>query len=298
MADFGLQGLPGDAEGADALSRYRTVLELLPDAFSTIWIEDHLQFAERPTLEGWTLLTYLAALHPRYKFGHLVLCQSYRNPALLAKMAASLQYLTGGRYILGIGAGWHEEEYRAYGFDFATGGQRVEQLAEAIGIMHTMWTESPATFDGRWYRAQGATMVPKPDPPIPVMVGTNGPRALGVVARHADWWNWDGPWEQTYRRPYETLRRRCEEIGRPFEEITLTAGLPVWFPDDTSLFRPTYEHSYYPGQVFGVLGPTPRDAIREIGTLIEVGVSHFQVVFEDMRTLGRFIEEVLPAVVG
>jgi hypothetical protein len=74
--------------------------------------------------------------------------------------------------------------------------------------------------------------------------------------------------------------------------------LPVWFPDDTSLFRPTYEHSYYPGQVFGVLGPTPRDAIREIGTLIEVGVSHFQVVFEDMRTLGRFIEEVLPAVVG
>jgi alkanesulfonate monooxygenase SsuD/methylene tetrahydromethanopterin reductase-like flavin-dependent oxidoreductase (luciferase family) len=296
MADFGLQGLPADADGADTLARYHTVLEMLPDNFSTIWIEDHFQFQDRPTMEGWTLLTYLAALHPRYTFGHLVLSQSYRNPALLAKMAATLQHLTGGRYILGIGAGWHEEEYRAYGYDYATGGVRVGKLAEVISVLRAMWTESPATFHGRWHHIEGATLVPKPDPPIPIMVGTNGPKALAVVAQHADWWNWDGPWQVTYRRPYEILRAHCEEIGRPFEEVTLTAGLPVWLPDDPSDFEPMYEHSYYPGQVFGVLGPTPEDAVREINTLIEVGVSHFQVVFEDMATLRRFVDDVLPAV--
>src|SRR5947208_458451 len=103
MADFGLQGLPRDAPGEDRLSRYRHVLEELPPEFTTVWIEDHLQFGDRPVPEGWTLLTYLAALHPRFKFGHLVLSQSFRNPALLAKMAATLQHITGGRYILGIG---------------------------------------------------------------------------------------------------------------------------------------------------------------------------------------------------
>ena len=297
MADFGLQGLPPDAEGEDRLSRYRAVLEMLPAEFTTVWIEDHLQFETRPMVEGWTFLTYLAALHPHLRFGHLVLSQSFRNPALLAKMAATLQDLTGGRYILGIGAGWHEEEYRSFGYEYPSGGRRVEQLAEAIEVMRAMWTESPATFHGAWYSVDGAYCEPRPDPPIPIMVGTNGPKALRVTARLADWWNWDGPWEATYRRPYEQLRQHCSEVGRPFEEITLTAGLPVYFPDDPATFEPSYEHRFYPGQEFGILGPTPADAIREIDLLIDVGVRHFQVVFEDMKTLLLFVDEVLPAVV-
>ena len=158
-----------------------------------------------------------------------------------------------------------------------------------------MWSEAPASFEGRWHRVDGATLEPKPQLPVPIMVGTNGPKALGVAARYADWWNWDGPWEVTYRRPYELLRQHCDEIGRPFDEITLTAGLPVWFPDDPSEFEATYEHSYYPGQTFGIIGPTSHDAIREINLLIDVGVSHFQVACEDMRTLRRFIDEVVPA---
>jgi alkanesulfonate monooxygenase SsuD/methylene tetrahydromethanopterin reductase-like flavin-dependent oxidoreductase (luciferase family) len=295
IVDFGLQGLPQDAAGADRLSRYAGVLDLLPSEFSTVWIDDHLQFETRPTMEGWTFLTYLAALHPRFRFGHLVLCQSFRNPALLAKMAATLQRLTGGRYILGIGAGWHEEEYRAYGYDYPSGGVRVEQLAEAIEVIRAVWNGSPGTYEGSWYRVDGAYCEPRPDPPIPIMVGTNGPKALRVTARLADWWNWDGPWETTYRRPYELLRRRCEEVGRPFEEITLTAGLPVSFPGDPSTFQSTYEHHFYPGQVFGIVGPTPDDAITEIGVLVDAGVSHFQVVFDDMVTLRRFVADVVPA---
>ncbi len=295
MADFGLQGLPGDAPGGDRLSQYRNVLETLPPEFTTVWIEDHLQKGDRPLLEGWTLLTYLAALYPRLRFGHLVISQSFRNPALLAKMAATLQHLTGGRYILGIGAGWREEEYRGYGYDYPRGGVRVEQLAEAIEVIRAMWTRSPATYHGTHYRIEEGHCEPRPDPPPPIMVGTNGPKALRVAARLADWWNWDASWELVYRGPYEILRGHCQEIGRPFEEITLTAGMYVWFPRDPSAFEATFEHPFYPGQTFDVIGPTPEDAIREIGTLNEMGVTHFQPAFEDMATMQRFIEEVIPA---
>lgn len=295
-ADFGFQSFPARPEGVDKLTHFRTVLEMAPPQFSTVWISDHLQFGDEARFEGWTLLTYLAAAFPRFRYGHLVLSQSFRNPALLAKMAASLQELTGGRFIMGIGAGWHDEEYRAYGYDYPSGGVRVAQLAEAIEVMRAMWTQSPATYHGTHYHVDGAYCEPRPDPPIPIMIGTNGPRALGVTARLADWWNWDGPWEEVYRKPYETLRAHCEAIGRPFEEITLTAGFPVWLPDDPSKFEATYEHSFYPGQVFRVFGPTPADAIREIEMLVDVGVSHFQVSFEDMTTYRRFIDEVLPVV--
>jgi alkanesulfonate monooxygenase SsuD/methylene tetrahydromethanopterin reductase-like flavin-dependent oxidoreductase (luciferase family) len=278
------------------MTHYRTVLEMAPEEFSTVWISDHLQFRDRPFLEGWTLLTYLAAAFPRFRYGHLVLSQSFRNPALLAKMAASLQLLTGGRFILGIGAGWHEEEYRAYNYEYPSGGTRVAQMGEAIEILRAIWTQSPATYHGTYYQIEGAYCEPQPDPPIPIMVGTNGPKALAVTARLADWWNWDGPWDEVYRTPYETLRNECEALGRPFEEITLTAGLTIWMPDDPAVFEPTYEHSFYPGQTFPVLGPTAAEVIPAIERLVDVGVSHFQASFEDMATFRRFISEVVPAV--
>jgi alkanesulfonate monooxygenase SsuD/methylene tetrahydromethanopterin reductase-like flavin-dependent oxidoreductase (luciferase family) len=296
MVDFGLQGFPARPEGVDRLAHYRTVLEMAPPVFSTVWISDHLQFGDRPSLEGWTLLTYLAGAFPRFRYGHLVLSQSYRNPALLAKMAATLQLLTGGRFILGIGAGWHEEEYRAYGYEYPSGGVRVAQLAEAIEVMRAMWTQSPATFHGMHYQIESAYCEPRPDPPIPIMVGTNGPKALAVTAKLADIWNWDGPWEQVYRQPYETLRRHCETIGRPFEEIVLTAGVEVSLPADPAAFVPTYVHTFYPDALFHLLGPTPADVIAVIERLVDVGVSHFQVSFDDMATYRRFIDEVVPIV--
>jgi alkanesulfonate monooxygenase SsuD/methylene tetrahydromethanopterin reductase-like flavin-dependent oxidoreductase (luciferase family) len=209
-------------------------------------------------------------------------------------MGATLQELSGGRFILGIGAGWHEEEYRSYGYPYPSGGVRVAQMAEAIEVLRAMWTDSPATYHGTHYQVEEAYCEPMPNPPIPIVVGTNGPKALAVTARLADWWNWDGPWEEVYRKPYEILRQECEAIGRPFDEITLTAGLNVSMPDDLSTFEPTYEHSFYPGQTFHNLGPTPSDVIREIERLVDVGVAHFQVYFEDVPSLDRFIGEVIP----
>jgi alkanesulfonate monooxygenase SsuD/methylene tetrahydromethanopterin reductase-like flavin-dependent oxidoreductase (luciferase family) len=296
MADFGLQGTPGGsgptAEWVDQMS---AVLEDLPPVFSTVWISDHIQHRDEPWPEGWTKLAYLAAAFPRFRYGHLVLSQSYRNPGLLGVMAATLQQLSGGRFILGLGAGWLEEEYRAFNFEYPKPGIRVAQLAEAIELIKTLWSESPATYHGQWYHLESARCE-HPDTPIPILVGTNGPKALKVVARHADWWNWDGPWEPTYRGPFEALRAACEEIGRPFEELTLTASMTVSMPDDPSTYEPTYTHDFYPGQLFGAVGPTPADVIREIELLVDKGVSHFPLVFDSVGELRRFVDEVVPNV--
>jgi len=296
MADFGLQGTPGGAgRTPEWVDRMRRILEPIPPVFSTVWISDHLQQDGEAWPEGWTRLAYLAAAQPRFRYGHMVLSQSYRNPGLLGVMAATLQQLSGGRFILGLGAGWLEEEYRAFNFDYPSGGTRVAQLAEAIELIKTLWTESPATYHGDWYHIDHAACE-RPDQPIPVLVGTNGPKALKVVARLADWWNWDGPWEATYREPYERLRAECEAIGRPFDEITLTASLAISMPADPASYEPTYEHEFYPGQVFRNLGPTPADVIREIETLVDLGVKHFPLSFGDPAGLQKFVDEVVPAV--
>ncbi len=297
MADFGIHGLPGEPGTKDPVARYREVLETLPDAFTTVWISDHMQFGNEATQEAWTLLTYLAATFPRYRYGHLVLGQSYRNPALLAKMAATLQQLTGGRYVVGLGAGWHEEEYRAYGYEYPRAGVRVAQLGEAIEILRAMWTASPATFAGEHYAIDNAYCEPRPDPSIPILVGTSGPKALAIAARLADMWCWDGPFDATYREPLEILRAHCQAIGRPFEEITLTSELTVELPDDPSSFEASYRHGFYGDAIdFRILGPRPEDVIREIERLVDVGVSHFQMNFDTPTTLRRFVDEVLSRV--
>jgi alkanesulfonate monooxygenase SsuD/methylene tetrahydromethanopterin reductase-like flavin-dependent oxidoreductase (luciferase family) len=296
MADFGIHGFPPRPEGVDRMTHYRTVLEMLPEQVSTVWISDHMQAGNRPLAEGWTTMAYLAGAFPRFRVGSLVLSQSYRNPALLAKMAATFQEMSGGRLILGLGAGWQEDEYRSYGYDYPSGGTRVAQLAEAMQVIRAMWTDSPATFHGTYYSIEEAYCEPRPDPPIPMMVGTNGPKALGVAARFADWWCWDGPWDPTYREPYERLRQHCAEIGRPFEQIKLVSELALWFPEDPATFEAAYEHPFYPGQVFNAVGPTPADAVREIQQLFDVGVQHFAINFEDFATLRRFVDEVIPFV--
>src|SRR5215208_4592975 len=143
-------------------------LNLIRGHFDSAWIIDHL---DAEVLESFTTLGYMAALHPQLKFGHIVVCQSFRNPALLAKMGATLQFLSGGRFILGIGAGGNEAEHRAYGYDFPPGGVRVAQLEETLQIIKALWTEAPATFAGQHYQIHNAHCEPKPDPIPPVMIG-------------------------------------------------------------------------------------------------------------------------------
>src|SRR4051812_22026584 len=239
---------------------------------------------EWPILEGWTTIAYLAAEFPTYTFGNLVLGQSYRNPALLAKMAATLQALTGGRLILGIGAGWQADEYAAYGYLYPNGATRVEQLGEAIDVLRAMWTQSPATFEGRHYQVRNAYCEPRPDPPIRILVGGRRPKLLRVAAAKADLWSWDGPIER-YGPLVEQLRRACADVGRDWSTMGLHSGGEVYFPETPADFPVTGNAAgtmasvtsaqdplgLYANEADWVLGPTPDDAIRGLQPLVDLG---------------------------
>jgi alkanesulfonate monooxygenase SsuD/methylene tetrahydromethanopterin reductase-like flavin-dependent oxidoreductase (luciferase family) len=212
-------------------------------------------------------------------------------------MGATLRHLSGGRFILGIGAGWHEEEYRAYGYGYPSRGARVAQLAEAIQIIRAMWTESPATFHGEHYSIEGAYCEPRPDPIPPILVGTPSPKALRVVARLADGWSWDAPMA-SYEPAYDELLRACAEVGRDPGSLWLTAGVDVNFPDDPATFVAEYPQEYYPDIPIRPLGPTPADAVVQLRPLMALGVSHFMIYPSSMRTLERFSAEVAPLLAG
>jgi alkanesulfonate monooxygenase SsuD/methylene tetrahydromethanopterin reductase-like flavin-dependent oxidoreductase (luciferase family) len=298
--DFGirLSRFP-EVPSESAQAYYNRTLNSLSEHITTVWLSDHLQSGDNPNLESWVLMAYLAGQHPRFKYSHLVNCQSYRNPGLLAKMAASMQSLTGGRFIMSLGAGWHKEEYDAYNFDFATPGARVEQLAETIEILRAMWTQSPATYHGRHYQVENAYCSPRPNPLLPILVGTNGKKALQVTARLADAWNWDYAMS-AFEPAYRVLQQECEVIGRDIREIWLTLGGTAHFPKNTADFvatDPTKAQISMAGYTVPEepkLGPTPADAIEQLRPFIERGVRHFQIGFEDQRTIDTFCEEVAP----
>ncbi len=157
--DFGLMLRQKNDAGRslqDLIEYNRKSIEALSSGFTTLWVEDHLQWNTTDTFECLTTLCYLATAYPQFKVGTLVLSQSYRSPALLAKMMATLQALTGGRVILGIGAGWKEDEYVAYDYPFPPIKTRMEQLEEAVQILRAMWSTQPATFKGKHYSIRDA----------------------------------------------------------------------------------------------------------------------------------------------
>jgi alkanesulfonate monooxygenase SsuD/methylene tetrahydromethanopterin reductase-like flavin-dependent oxidoreductase (luciferase family) len=188
--------------------------------FESLWFPDHVQYTGHKVAEGWSLLAWAMARYPEKLCGHEVLCNSFRNPAHLAKMAATLQALSGGRLVLGIGAGWNEEEYRAYGWPFPSTRVRIAQLAEAIELIRAMWTQAPALFKGEHYQVDGAYCEPRPQPRPPIMVGGHGERyLLRVVARQADWWNYPFRGFEQYAQRQEALKAHCRDVGRDYDEI-------------------------------------------------------------------------------
>jgi alkanesulfonate monooxygenase SsuD/methylene tetrahydromethanopterin reductase-like flavin-dependent oxidoreductase (luciferase family) len=305
MVEFGiLLAAPSSEPMDDRQAYFRSVLERGQGPYTSAWLSDHLMKGDRPMLEGWTTLTYLAAAFPAYTFGHTVLSQSYRNPALLAKMAATLDYLTTGRLVLGIGAGWQADEYAAYGYPYPSAGVRVEQLSEAIDVLRAMWTQSPATYEGKHYQVRQAYCEPRPARPIPILVGGRRPKFMRVAAEKADMWQWDGPIER-YRVPYDLLAANCAEIGRDLASITLSAAGEVYFPADPADF-PTEPSSgfvdaaqdpsgAYAGEEDWVLGPTPAAAIEGLRPLIDLGVTLVTLYFWDRRSMDIFAREVIPA---
>jgi len=196
--------------------------------FASVWVMDHfwqlppLGGPDQPILEGYTLLGALAARTARVRLGTLVTGVTYRNPALLAKQVTTLDVISGGRAILGIGAAWYEEEHAALGFDFPPVGERMDRLEEAVQICRAMFTEDVPSFAGTYYRIEGAKNLPRPVQPggPRILVGGSGEkRTLRIVARYADMCNVHGS-PATIRRRLDILRRHCEDVGRDPAEIT------------------------------------------------------------------------------
>jgi alkanesulfonate monooxygenase SsuD/methylene tetrahydromethanopterin reductase-like flavin-dependent oxidoreductase (luciferase family) len=255
---------------------------ILPTAlpyFDSLWIADHFYGFDAktdPFLEAWTTLTWLAARHPNVELCHHVLGQGYRPPALTAKMAATLQVLSGGRFILGIGAGWREDEYAAYGYDFPKPSVRFAQLEEVITICRLMWTEAEPSFEGTHFRIAGASAPPLPNPVPRICIGASGEKiGLPLVGRLADMWNSFFRGDDDWNRRLGIVRATAEQAGRDPGSIEVT----------TTVERPLPE--------------TDEDSerlVEQLGHLADLGVQHFVMDFGNPKStepIHRFVEQVI-----
>jgi alkanesulfonate monooxygenase SsuD/methylene tetrahydromethanopterin reductase-like flavin-dependent oxidoreductase (luciferase family) len=302
VIEFGFAVPPGDREmgrvnRATFVSDLDRLMAVAGPIFDSMWVSDHLMEGDRFRLEPWTQLTWLAARVPRLRLGHNVLANSYRHPALLAKMAASLQALSGGRFILGYGAGWLEPEYRAYGYPFPSTRERIARMDEALRLIRLMWTESPATFAGEWYRIDEAWCEPRPQPVPEILIGGSGERyLLRAVAEHADWWL---PYARTgaiLERKLAVLRDHCRDVGRDPASIGKAYTFLVYLDRDrdAAIRRagPRLENAEQPA--FAGDPAALRDYIAE---RVALGFTHFPLVFPNFPEtddIELFFDEVLP----
>ncbi len=216
-------------EAGSAHELYRPIEETAKNAenigIDSIALFDHFHSKPIPTdypvFECWTTLASLAAVTEDIGLSQCVTCNSYRNPAYLAKISSVIDAISDGRLELGIGAGWYEHEYRGYGYEFRKPAARIGMLEEAVQIIKSMWTKEFTDFHGDYYDLNGALNYPKPvqKPHPPIMIGGGGEQlTLNVVAKHADIWN--NGWNlETYQHKIDVLRKHCESVGRPYDEI-------------------------------------------------------------------------------
>jgi F420-dependent oxidoreductase-like protein len=277
--------------------------------FHSVWFVDHMWSRGLPDLdhlESWTLMSAVAAITERIGIGTLVLCNSYRSPSLLAKMAASLDHVSNGRLLLGLGAGWMEEEYTAYGYSFPTARIRIEQLDEALSVIKLLLTEPRASFQGKYYAIEDAVNNPKPiqKPRPPILIGGAGEqRLLRVVAEHADIWNCPNNVATLLPQKLEALRRHCDAIGRDPQTIEVSEqSIMVLGSDDKDLRNKMQFAKQAFGAIFDIektaLRGTPAQLIEAIHNRSRQGVTFFIGLFGDMNqpeTLELFANEVAPA---
>ena len=216
----------------------------------SIWVFDHLLFrsAGEPdgaVRESWTTLSALATVVPRVELGALVMCASFRNPGLMAKMAATLDDLSGGRLVLGLGSGWHEPEYDAFGFPF---DHRVGRFADDLEITTRLLRKERFSFDGRWRQMDEVVLVPPPDRAVPVLVAAKGPRMLRLTATWADAWNvaWFSAVDDRLRAQLAALDEACREVDREPTTLRRTVGLRL---DDDEVADPDRLASVFDGLV-------------------------------------------------
>jgi F420-dependent oxidoreductase-like protein len=287
---FAMQGWKmelASIEGAAAKWDRIVYLAVLAEelGFDSLWVYDHVHNVPKPAHEAvfecWTTLAALSQRTSRIRLGQMVGCNSYRNPALLAKITSTLDVISGGRLDWGIGAGWYENEYKGYGYEFGAPKERIGMLAEAVEIVRSMWTEPETTYDGRYYTLHRANCDPKPlqQPSPPVLIGGGGEQlTLRVVARLADRANFGGNPEQ-WARKREILKQHCKDVGRDEDEIEKTWSPEVFIRETEAEIEAAGTRSLW-GEPFdrwkaGNLVGTPEQVAERVREYTALGCTSF-----------------------
>ena len=300
-----LADVEGDAEKWNVAVDVALRAEQL--GFHSIWVYDHFHNVPRPAHEAvfecWTTMAAISQRTSRIRLGQMVGCNSYRNPGLLAKITSTLDVISGGRLEWGIGAGWYENEYRGYGFEFPKPKDRIGMLRESVEIVKSMWTNAETTYDGKYYKTVRANCDPKPlqKPTPPVWIGGGGEQlTLRVVAEHADCSNFGGkPDEWAHKR--EILKGHCAAVGRDEAEIRKT-----WSPE---VFIRSTEKELAERTKGGLWGDsvenwrdnnlvgTPEQVAEKVATYVGLGCSGFIpwcADYPDTETMELLAAKVMP----
>jgi len=278
--------------------------------YDSLWVSDHLypilvpDLAE-PNFEGWTTLSALSQHTSRAKVGALVNCNGFRNPCLTAKMSVTVDHVSGGRFVLGIGAGWFELEHKSLGFEFKPTPERLGALDESCRIIKSMFTNEKTTFRGKHYEVIDAVCSPesvqRPRPPL--MIAGQGEKVLlRIVAEHADMWNTQGSPERM-RHFIEVMRRHGDKLGRDIDEIEMTVAIPLCYKGSkereeraTSLAATLGRTSAEEARKQMLIGGT-QECLDTIEKYSKVGVTHFMfasVAPFELDEIRCFAEEVIP----
>jgi F420-dependent oxidoreductase-like protein len=336
---FGLfvpQGWRMDLVGIDPAQHWGVMAGLARRAdanedWSSIWVYDHFHTVpvptEEATHEAWTLMAAFAAVTGRVRLGQMCTCMAYRSPTYLGKVAATVDVVSEGRVEMGIGAGWYEQEWRAYGYGFPSAGERLKALEEGVQIFRDMWTTGRATFAGEHYQVDGARCFPQPlqgtSAPgsrhngIPMWIAGGGEKkTLRIAAQYADYTNFDGT-PEVFAAKSEVLKGHCAELGRDFDEIVRSANYNVvigrsakeiddrlrWLREQ--LLRGGVPEGKADEQVEsqrrGPLVGTPEQIVERLRELQRLGmtyaITYFSEAAYDLSGIQLFEAEVMPELV-
>ncbi len=265
----------------------------------SVWVIDHVVGFRPPgaILEAWTVLSALAASTDRVEIGAQVLCQSFRNPALLAKMIATLDHISRGRARVLIGAGWFPPDYEQYGWPFPRAGIRIAQLRDAVRILRGMLREEPPfTYEGQYYSVRGAFNLPPPEHPMRVEVGGAGDRLLRMVAEEADGWNCPAVALPMVDERVGFLREACDRAGRSISELRMTVQIACAVGDEEAEHDPVLANF---APQLGLVG-TVNAAARRVEALMELGITGFYCIVppgpRGRACFERLVTEVRPFV--
>ncbi|MCU1680154.1 MAG: class F420-dependent oxidoreductase [Amycolatopsis sp.] len=275
--------------------------------YDALWVADHFHIFpgmdNTNIFESWTTLTALSQRTERVKLGHMVSCAAFRHPPLVAKMGATLDVLSGGRFIWGVGAGWQEEEFRAYGYEFRAPKDRIQVLRETVEIVKLMWHEDDAVYKGQFFELDGARCDPKPlqKPHPQILIGAWGERyGSRLVAEHADRCNFPGD-DETVATKLALIRDRCREIRRDESEMMMSWTGDTYLreteeeiiSDGVRALRPISMETW---RATGLIG-TPEQVCERIQGLVDLGVTGFTLSFfdlPDLQSLELFATKVIP----